>query len=76
MGIPGLFNHSVILQKNVQALSPPPPPPFFPDGLLYITVSFLCSQYAGLALNLGDFCKGIKQKDLLRLLAHAIYHNG
>ena len=33
-------------------------------------------QYADSALNLGDFCKDIKPKDLLCLLAHAIYHNG
>ena len=79
MGIPWLFNHSVILQKTFKLFPLHPSPPLlysFPDGHLYITVSFLCSQYAGSALNLGDLCKDIKQKDLLCLLAHAIYHNG
>ena len=50
---------------------PPPPPPF-----LLLPRRPPPSQYAGSALNLGDLCKDIKQKDLLCLLAHVIYHNG
>ena len=46
MGIPWLFNHSVILQKTFKLFPLHPSPPLlysFPDGHLYITVSFLRS---------------------------------